>query len=370
MANYRLHALKSWMEREGVELLVIEDCEERRNAALRYLCGHPSDALFFLHVSGATLLVAWDLPMAELMASADALVPYGNFQRSPVKAIVDVARRFGVTKDGLIELPSSIPLPLYRELQGEAPEFQFLCRTDGAEQELNELRAVKDAAELDIYRRGAAITDGIIESLVQGFQEKLFETELDAALFIEAELRKAGGEGTGFETIVANPERSFGIHAFPSFSSGRLDLAGPTIIDFGVRVEGYTTDVTLTLLQGDLKPEQERMAELVEEAYAAAEQALVPGATNASVAQAVTDFFAGHEVSMPHSLGHAIGLEAHEKPTLRAREGEAVKLLPGMVLAVEPGLYHPDFGGVRKENDYLITENGFEKLTSSSIFRI
>ncbi len=370
MAKYRLNALKSWMEREGIELLVIEDCEERRNAALRYLCGHPSDALFFLHVSGASLLVPWDLPMAELMATADALVAYSSFERSPIKAIAGVARRFGVSQEGRVELPSSIPLPLYRELQQEAPEFEFLCRTDGAEQQLNELRAVKDATELEIYRRGAAITDEIIAALVKGFKEKLFETELDAALFIEAELRKAGGEGTGFETIVANPERSFGIHAFPSFSSGRLDLDGPTIIDFGVKLEGYTTDVTLTLLQGELKPEQERMAELVEEAYSQAEAALTPGATNATVALAVDEFFRSKGVSMPHSLGHAIGLEAHEKPTLKNREGESVKLEPGMILAVEPGLYHPDFGGVRKENDYLITDTGFEKLTDSGIFRI
>ena len=92
MANYRLEALKSWMQNEGVELIVIEDCEERRSASLRYLSGHPSDALFFLHISGATLLVAWDMHLAEIHATADApgLVQRvsaqprtGNYRRSP-----------------------------------------------------------------------------------------------------------------------------------------------------------------------------------------------------------------------------------------------------------------------------------------------
>ena len=370
MANYRLTTLRSWMEKEGVDLLVVEDCEERRNSSLRYLSGHPSDALFFLHSSGASLLVAWDLPLAELLGTADALVAYNEFQRSPARAITGVARRFGLSRGAKIELPANIPLPLFEELRMEAPEFSFLCREDGAEAQLRELRSIKDAEELEIYREAAGVTNSIITDLVQGFRDGAFATEIDAALFIEAEARKAGGEGTGFETIVANPERSFGIHAFPSFSGAPLNLPGPTIIDFGVKLKGYTTDVTLTLLKGPLSPEQERMAALVEEGYAAAEAALGPEVPSTSVARRVDEVFAREGFSMPHSLGHAIGLEAHERPLLRDRPEFETILKPGMVLAVEPGLYHPDLGGIRKENDYLITEKGVERLTESGIFRI
>ena len=127
---------------------------------------------------------------------------------------------------------------------------------------------------------------------MEGIRNGSFATEIDVALFIEAEARKAGAEGTGFESIVANPERSFGIHAHPAFSAGSLDRPGPTIIDFGVRVEGYTSDVTLTLLKSPLKPAQEQMAALVEEACAEAEALLAPGLLNTELARRVDEIFA------------------------------------------------------------------------------
>ena len=370
MAKYRLNSLQNWMEQEGIDLVVVEDTEGRRNASLRYLCGHPSDAVFFFHSSGASLLVAWDLPLAEIYGTADALVAYSEFQRSPVQAIAGVARRFGLSRNARIELPPNMPVPLVDKLRTEAPEFNFLCRENGAEAQITELRSIKDAAELEIYREAAGMTNRIIDELVQGFRDRRFPTELDAALFIEREIRMAGAEGTGFETIVANPERSFGIHAYPSFSGAGLSPEGPTIIDFGVKLKGYTTDVTLTMITGSLNPQQERMAALVEEAYAAAEAALAPGVPSSSVARRVDEVFSREGFTMPHSLGHAIGLEAHERPILRDRGELDTILQPGMVLAVEPGLYDADLGGFRKENDYLITEKGAEKLTRSGIFRV
>ena len=169
---------------------------------------------------------------------------------------------------------------------------------------------------------------------------------------------------------MANPERSFGIHAHPAFSAGSLELPGPTIIDFGVRVAGYTSDVTLTLLKSPLKPAQERIAALVEEAYAEAEAILTPGLLNTELARRVDEIFAREGLSMPHSLGHGIGLDVHEGPLLRDRKDIETPLKAGMIVAMEPGLYQAELGGIRKENDYLITETGAEKLTRSEIFRI
>ena len=197
MASYRVNALKSWMEREGIDLVVVEDCEERRSASLRYLCGHPSDGLFFLHSSGASLLVAWDLPMAELLASADALVAYGDFQRSPVKAIAAVARRFGLQHGAKIDISPSVPLPLFEQIKKEAEEFTFLCRENGADGQLTDLRAIKDAEEVEIYHEAAEITNTIIEKLVEGFREERFETEIDAAPLYRSRVPQGGRRGNG-----------------------------------------------------------------------------------------------------------------------------------------------------------------------------
>ena len=184
-------------------------------------------------------------------------------------------------------------------------------------------------------------------------------TETDIALFIETEGRKEGAEGTGFETLAAAPERSFSIHPFPSYSDKKVPAEGLTIIDFGHKYQGYTSDVTTTAAYGKLTEKQEKMIALVKEATEIFESILAPGVSTVDLTNAVTSLFEENGFSMPHALGHGIGLDVHETPVLKNIKGTDTLLKPGMVLAIEPGIYSPESGGVRLENDYLITETGF-----------
>jgi Xaa-Pro aminopeptidase len=109
------------------------------------------------------------------------------------------------------------------------------------------------------------------------------------------------------------------------------------------------------------------MANLVQQAYDIAFSMLKPGISSSDVATAVDSFFDSKGYFMPHSLGHGIGLAAHEAPTLRTLKTYEMELAPGMVVTIEPGLYHPEAGGVRLENDFLITESGCEALTHCRI---
>lgn len=195
-------------------------------------------------------------------------------------------------------------------------------------------------------------------------------TETDIALFIETEGRKLGAEGTGFETLAASPERSFSIHPFPSYSDKTAPAEGLTIIDFGHKYSGYTSDVTTTAACGRLTERQEKMISLVEEAVSAFESILAPGLSTVELTESVTSIFEKNGFTMPHALGHGIGLDVHESPVLKSIKETETFLKPGMVLAIEPGIYCPESGGVRLENDYLITETGFEKLTNSKIIRL
>ena len=182
--------------------------------------------------------------------------------------------------------------------------------------------------------------------------------------------RKRGCEGTGFETLAAGPARSFGIHAFPTYTGETFGGSGLSILDFGLKYAGYTSDVTLTFAGEPLSKVQEKMLALTEKAYKLALSMAKNGEAARNIAMAVDAFFGRSKKIMPHGLGHGIGLEAHEAPPLRSRGDNDWILEPGMIIAVELGLYDPVHGGCRLENDVLITETGSEVLTHSRIIRL
>ncbi len=195
-------------------------------------------------------------------------------------------------------------------------------------------------------------------------------SEIDIAMFIETESRQRGAEGTGFPTIAAGPNRSHNIHAFPNYTGGEFATEGLSILDFGILFEGYTTDVTCTVVRGTPSGRQEHLCGLVLEAYETAAKMLKPGAAVSGIAHSAEELFAREGLQMPHSLGHGIGLAAHEAPVLKSSGKEDTVLKAGMVITLEPGLYDPDAGGVRLENDFLITPDGAEELTISRIYTL
>jgi len=191
------------------------------------------------------------------------------------------------------------------------------------------------------------------------------------AQFIEREALSMGAEGLGFETLAAGPTRSWAIHPFPYCSGGPFAGPGLSILDFGIRVDGYTTDVTLTVARGKLSAVQERLISLVEKAYESALAVITPGASPQAPALKADQVFEEAGWKMPHGLGHGIGLDAHEDPSMRSSgELSCPRFLPGMITTLEPGLYHPEQGGVRWENDVLITEAGARVMTRARIIRV
>jgi len=358
------------LREEGLAACLFEDTEGRRDPSLRYLSGQPGDALLVVAADGRSTLVAWDVNMARAYAKVDEILAYADFKRLPRLALLGILERLGIGAGNRVELPSITPYPSYIDYVEALDGYDLVCRDSGIDDFVLKMRAVKDEAELAIYRRAAAITDELADAIEQAVKSGALATELDAALLIERECRIRGCEGVGFETIAAGPARSFGIHAFPPFGSGPFAVPGMSILDFGVKLEGYTTDVTMSFIRGKLGPKAELMVELVEEAYAATVALCLPGATTLSIARKATEIFARSGMVMPHALGHGIGLEAHEWPVIRDREDNTAVLAPGHIVTIEPGLYDPDFGGVRVENDILVTAAGYEVITHSRIVRL
>jgi len=362
--------LTGWMEQEGISLLMLEDFEGRRDSSIRWLTGQPGDALLFLSPGKQCILVPWDINQAFLYSQVDVRIPYTEFNRSPLRAIRMAAEYFAIPPGARIEIPPTTSYPRFLQFVDELNRFDVLCREEGAAAELQTLRSVKDEAETAAYRMIGGITNEVIELLIDFVKEGKIGTELEAALCIEIEARRRGCEGTGFETLAAGHQRSFGIHAFPSFTVQPFGGPGFSILDFGLRFEGYTSDVTLTFARGPLSKAQERMLLLVQKAYDYALGQARKEVSCRNIAQGVDEIFRKARKSMPHSLGHGIGLDAHEAPFLRSADGIDWTLQPGMVITLEPGLYDPLCGGCRLENDILITEGEPEVLTTSRIVRL
>ena len=360
-----------------IDVAFFEDTEGRRDPSLRYFTGQPSDALLVLTAAGQSILIPWDVNMAQEMATVDSILPYTDFGRTATNALSQILAKLELPSTVTIELPPSLPYPVYEKYQkaitqalGNSTEVHLLCRENGVHQDAVNMRAIKDQYEINCIKRASAITDNLILLLEEGVRSGTITTEMDAALLIEGECRKAGCEGTGFDTLAAGPERSFGIHCFPPYTAGAFPATGLSILDFGVVVEGYTSDVTLTFAKGPLTPEQEKQLELVQRAYDAALEKYKNGLAIKDAAQIVDDIFAQAGRTMPHSLGHGYGLEAHEWPTVRTTQPPEALFRPGMVVTLEPGLYDTTIGGCRLENDILITPEGNEVLTKARIIRL
>jgi len=361
----RLEKIAEQMAQEGTAMVMFEDTEGRRDNTVRWLTGQPGDALLFV-TPEKTLLMPWDINMAKAYAKADQVIPYNNFSRSPLKAIKGAAEKLKIPPGSKIEIPPVTPYPAFLDFVGELTAFDIICRDAGVASHTLSLRAVKDPQEIAIYRKAAEITNSIIDLLEKNVRSGKIKTEADAALFIELESRKRGCEGTSFETLAAGPDRSFGIHAFPGWTAAPFGGPGLSILDFGVRYGGYCTDVTLTFVR-DPSEHQHKMINLVEKAAQLATEMAVSGVETKALAVAVEKHYAKAKKRLDHSLGHGIGLDVHEAPFIRNKPEGNMKLEPGMIFTLEPGLYDPVHGGCRLENDILITETGNEVLTTARI---
>jgi Xaa-Pro dipeptidase len=359
------------MRREHVAFALFVNTEWLRSAAIRWLSGHPGDALMALTKDGESMLVPWDKHLASLMAKTELVIPYTQFERDYFKAVNSMLEYFKVPSGSRVEIPPSTPYPIFLRYVELLDKYDVICHEEGGiHSEITEMRAVKDEAEIALYRKVSAITDKLINLLEQRVRRGAIKTEADAALFIEARCREYGCEGTGFETIAAGPSRSFGIHAFPAYTAGPFAAPGLSILDFGLKYKGYTSDVTMTFACPPLSNAQELFISLTEKAYETAVAMLQPHIPTRDVAAAAALCMEQARKPMPHGLGHGIGLDAHEAPAVQNRRESPWTFAPGMVFTIEPGVYDPVHGGCRLENDFLMGEDGAEQLTNSRIVRL
>lgn len=359
-----------YLKANGIAAVIFSDSEERRDISVRYLSGHPSDASLIILQDGRNILVPWDENLAKDRAHADEIVGLESFKRNHVIAARELLSSHNIGRGAVVELSPETPVAQFRKYREELKDFDIRADENGAHKAVEGFRAVKDDYEIYCTRRACEITDGMTRAIFDGVKRGAFKTEADIALFAEKELRAKGCERTSFDTLAAGPARSFAIHAFPGYTNGEWGSQGLSILDYGVCYEGYASDCTITVARGPLSRGQEELIASVEDAARECAELYKPGALISAASRHADEVFARVDRAMPHGLGHGIGLQIHEAPfvSVRAKDDEVFR--PGNIVTLEPGLYDKELGGVRLENDVLITESGHEILTHSEIFRL
>lgn len=226
---------------------------------------------------------------------------------------------------------------------------------------LSELRMIKSPSEIEKIRKACGIADAAFDHIRRIIQPGV--SEMDILLDLEFFIRRQGAE-VAFPSIVVSGERSARPHGKPS--EKKLEVGDFVTMDFGARVQGYNSDITRTVVVGKASDRHREVYETVLEAQMEALHAIRPGHLARDVDKLAREILDTRDLAkyFGHGLGHGLGRVVHDGGRLSPTSEDVIQ--PGQIWTVEPGVYIPGFGGVRIEDDVLVTETGIEILTHST----
>ena len=275
---------------------------------------------------------------------------------SLLAAVGEFARRIGARR--MVVEAHSLTLAQFDELRRHTGSRIRLIPSNAL---VEELRQTKDRVEVLQMRKSAQLALAAWEEVLTRVRPGVREIELAAE--IEYQMRQRGASKTAFDTIVASGSRAALPHARPSLKKLRRNEL--VVFDLGAILQGYCSDLTRTVFLGRARAKLRGWYRAVWQAQQAARNATRPGAIAGEIdAQARRTLEqAGLSQWFTHSTGHGVGLEVHENPKLA--RGQKARLASGNVVTIEPGIYVPGVGGIRIEDDFVVTASGAEALTSS-----
>jgi Xaa-Pro aminopeptidase len=350
MEKVRLLRLREAMQDQKLEAVFITNAFNRK-----YLSGFTgSSGYLIITLDQAILLTDFRyMTQAPVQARYYEVIEHGP---KAIESVKEILNKLAIKQLGFEQ--NEITFGLYQSYAAVLNPIE-LIPTD---QLVEKLRIYKDTAELQIMQEAADLADQtfsyILTKLAPGISEKAI------ALEMEIYMRKHGATSSSFDTIVASGERSALPHGV---ASDRILQANEFVkLDFGAYYNGYCSDLTRTVVLGVPTEKHKQIYAVVLDAQLQALDKLRPGMTGREADAVARDIIrkAGFGDLFGHGTGHGLGMEIHEAPRLSI-QSDAV-LEAGMVVTVEPGIYVPGFGGVRIEDDVVITETGIRILTHSS----
>lgn len=305
---------------------------------------------------GATILFTSPTNLPWARAEARSHVDVRPAAKRWIPAVAEYVLERGLTRLGFEDATTTFAD--YSTLHEALPNVELAPLGDRIDAE----RRVKRADELESLTEALRITDAAFERVSAGLRAGI--AEIDVADAIRQALRDLGSEGEAFPAIVASGPNASKPHHAP----GKRPITDgePIIIDMGARIDGYCGDLTRTVWVGQPSPQLVTMYRLVLAAQHAAINAIRPGVEARSIDSAAREVFsdAGMDHGVLHSVGHGVGLRIHEAPALGQMSSDILEA--GNVITIEPGLYLPEWGGVRIEDVLLVEENGSRNLTAAS----
>jgi len=317
-----------------------------------YLCGFTgSDGAFVLTSNGSYFLCDsryWT--QADQEVKGCQIVHYKKKLDGIASLLLDLKlRKIGFES-------ASLTFSLHHSLLGKLTKEAEL---HPLEEEIKNLRAVKDEAEMALTRTAIDLSSKAFLHIIEMLEDGVVEKEV--ALEMEFFMKRTGVQALGFDIIIASGKRSALPHG--RASEKRIEKGDFILIDFGSDFRGYHSDQTRTLICEKPSPKQEQIYQIVKDAHDKAIEKVRPGIPICEVDSAARDYIRdqGYGDYFGHGTGHGIGLAVHEDPVVNSENKDL--LTEGMVFTIEPGIYIPDWGGVRIEDMVRVTSDGAEVLT-------
>lgn len=344
----KINKLRKVMNQKGLEAVVILSPYNRR-----YLSG-------FTGTSGS-LLITQD---KSLLITDFRYIQQANDQAQDFEVINQEGPMLGkinelIKEDQYKNVGVETHLITYNEYQALNTDAVELSSIEGV---IETIRMIKDEFEIKQIQKAADIVDETYEHILKWVKPGMTENEVNNEM--EMFMRRKGATCSSFDTIVASGYRGALPHGV---ASNKVIEEGDMItLDFGALYEGYVSDVTRTFAIGEPKEEMKKIYNIVLEAQLSALEQIKPGMTGKEADTIARDVIKsyGYGEQFGHSLGHGIGLEVHEGPALSQKSD--IVLEENMCITLEPGIYVDGLGGVRIEDDVLVTKNGLQRFTKSS----
>ncbi|WP_112180240.1 MULTISPECIES: Xaa-Pro peptidase family protein [Paraliobacillus] len=354
----RLKAVTAWMNDENIDVTFLNSTENVYYLSNFYTDPHERLMGIFLFKNGQPLFVLPAMEVGQLKSAGwdYEIIGYSDHE-DPWEFIKNAVQ----TK----ELPTVETVAFEKEVltYGRSQAFLELfsqVQVVSAEDKLNEMRVVKDENEIAVMRQAAKMADFGVQVGVDALVEGISEMEVLAK--IEFELKKKGIREMSFSTMVLFGEKSGDPHGNPGDRT--LKAGDMVLFDLGVVLDGYCSDITRTVAYKSVTDKKKEIYQTVLKAEQASLAISKPGNRVGDLDQVARDIItaSGYGDYFPHRIGHGLGINVHEFPSMSHLNDGILKA--GMVYTIEPGIYLPGLGGVRIEDDVLITADGCETLTN------
>ncbi len=352
----RLEKVTEWLQKQDIDLCFIQSKENVFYLTHFYTNPHERLIGVFLFKEHEPFFICPHMEVSQARAAGWSydLMGYSDHE-DPWELIKNRLKKQRITVQKLAIEQDVTPYIRVETLLRMTENPQILS----AEGFLNQLRVIKDEKEIEIMKEAAKLADFGVQIGMEALKHGV--TEMEVLATIEFELKKKGIREMSFSTMVLFGEKSGDPHGNPGLRT--LHEGDFVLFDLGVILDGYCSDITRTVVFKKANEKQKNIYDTVLQAQMAALKHSRPGKRIGDLdmiaRQIITE--AGYGEYFPHRLGHGLGINVHEYPSMSYTNEEYLK--EGMIYTVEPGIYVPSIGGVRIEDDVLITKEGNETLT-------